>query len=82
MTVKEQALQMVEALPEDTTWGELLELLTRIAGIRGTAAVPLKASSLAFLEAEIWSQIPPSLRGKPCPKSERERILGIGPDGI
>jgi antitoxin VapB len=35
----------------------------------------------AYLEREVWPQIPVELRGKILTKKEREEILGIGPDG-
>lgn len=37
---------------------------------------------LAFLEDEIWPQIPPELLGVGISKSEKEAILGYGPDGV
>jgi antitoxin VapB len=41
-----------------------------------------KGRLLHFLEAEVWPQIPPEVRGKPLTKEEEEEILGIGPDGV
>lgn len=36
-----------------------------------------------FLEEEIWPQIPDSERGRqPMTKSEREEVLGYGPEGF
>jgi hypothetical protein len=35
-----------------------------------------------FLEREIWPQIPASILDKPLSKSEREEILGYGPEGV
>ena len=37
---------------------------------------------LAFLEDEIWPQIPPELLGVRLSKTETEAILGYGPDGV
>lgn len=34
-----------------------------------------------FLEDEAWPQIPDAVLGKPISKSEREAILGLGPEG-
>jgi antitoxin VapB len=34
-----------------------------------------------WLEKNIWSTLPPDLRGKGISKEEREEILGYGPDG-
>ncbi|MFN8202180.1 MAG: type II toxin-antitoxin system VapB family antitoxin [Solirubrobacteraceae bacterium] len=34
------------------------------------------------LEEEIWPLVPDDVRGKPITKTEREEILGYGPDGV
>jgi hypothetical protein len=34
-----------------------------------------------YLEREVWPHIPREMRGKKLRKREREKILGIGPDG-
>ncbi len=34
-----------------------------------------------WLEKNIWSTLPPELRGRGISKEEREEILGYGPDG-
>jgi antitoxin VapB len=36
----------------------------------------------AWLETEIWPQLPDDVRGKPISKAEREEILGYGPEGF
>ncbi|HRN68453.1 MAG TPA: type II toxin-antitoxin system VapB family antitoxin [Promineifilum sp.] len=36
----------------------------------------------AFLENEIWPQVPPELLGKPITKEEEEAILGYGELGV
>jgi antitoxin VapB len=41
-----------------------------------------EARLLAFLEDEIWSQIPPELMGRPLTKEEEEDILGYGEAGV
>lgn len=41
-----------------------------------------EARLLAFLEDEIWSQIPPELMGQPLTKEEEEAILGYGEAGV
>ncbi len=41
-----------------------------------------EARLLAFLEDEIWPQIPPELLGKPITKEEEEAILGYGELGV
>ena len=35
-----------------------------------------------FLSREVWSQVPPDQLGCPPSCEERERILGLGPDGV
>lgn len=40
------------------------------------------ARLLAFLENEIWPQVPPELLGQPITKEEEEAILGYGNLGI
>lgn len=41
-----------------------------------------EARLLAFLEEEVWSQIPDHLLGKPISKEEEEAILGYGDAGV
>lgn len=41
-----------------------------------------EARLLAFLEDEIWSQIPVELMGQPLTKQEEEAILGYGEAGV
>jgi len=47
------------------------------------AATPRsEARLLAFLEDEIWSQIPVELMGQPLTKEEEAAILGYGEAGV
>ena len=41
-----------------------------------------EARLLAFLENEIWPQVPPELLGKSITKEEEEAILGFGDIGV
>ena len=41
-----------------------------------------RAELRRFLESEVWSQVPKDLVGKRLPRSEEERILGFGRDGV
>ena len=41
-----------------------------------------EARLLAFLEDEIWSQIPAELMGQPMTKEEEEALLGYGEAGV
>jgi hypothetical protein len=49
---------------------------------RGTARKPQFARVLAFLEKEIWPNVPKNLLGRRPTKTERERILGYGKHGV
>ena len=35
-----------------------------------------------YLEEKVWPQVRPEFRGRRISKEERERILGVGPDGV
>lgn len=35
-----------------------------------------------YLEQEVWPSLPSEVRGNGVPKSEREEILGYGPEGV
>lgn len=41
-----------------------------------------EARLLAFMENEIWPQIPPHVLGTTLTKAEEEAILGYGDDGV
>lgn len=41
-----------------------------------------EAEMLLWLESEVWSKIPPELRGKGISQEEQDEILGYGPDGV
>ncbi len=41
-----------------------------------------RESVQAFLERSIWPTVPKDVLGKTVTKSEREEILGFGPDGV
>jgi len=40
------------------------------------------AALLEWLESEIWSHIPPELRGQPHDGARDDAIIGYGPDGV
>lgn len=40
------------------------------------------ADSLLWMERNIWSKLPPGVRGAPVTREEREEILGYGPNGF
>ena len=40
------------------------------------------AAALEWLETEVWSHVPPELRGRPHDAHADDEILGYGPDGV
>jgi antitoxin VapB len=40
------------------------------------------AARLEWLEREVWSHVPPELRGKPYDPHAADDVLGYGPDGV
>lgn len=58
----------------------LQERKARLA-VRG-GAPDRHAHLVRFLEAEVWPQVPRKILGRRTSKRERERILGLGPDGV
>ncbi len=94
MTVKEQAHQLLDQLPDHVTWADLLKRLEQAArrlgelsgATRQSVAAPEPGSNehelRKFLEREIWPQIPADVLGTSIAKSEREAILGYGSEGV
>lgn len=37
---------------------------------------------VAYLEKEVWPNLPEGVRGRPISKEEEEEILGFGPEGV
>ena len=54
----------------------------RLRGLAVLATPRSEARLLAFLEDEIWSQIPVELMGQPLTKEEEAAILGYGEAGV
>jgi hypothetical protein len=50
--------------------------------VRVSTRKPRLSRVIAFLEKEIWPNIPKNLLGRRLTKSERERILGYGKRGV
>ncbi|HVA22726.1 MAG TPA: type II toxin-antitoxin system VapB family antitoxin [Candidatus Micrarchaeia archaeon] len=44
-------------------------------------AMPRRERWVAFLEGEVWPQVPAPQRGRPVTRAEREAILGYGVSG-
>lgn len=40
------------------------------------------AEAMEWLEREVWSHVPPELRGQPHDSARDDEILGYGPDGV
>ena len=58
----------------------LAERLDRLSLIRGVSQDEVRLA--AFLQDEIWANIPEHLRGTSLTKTEEEAILGYGDQGI
>jgi antitoxin VapB len=58
----------------------LQERQARLA-VRGRAR-DHHADLVRFLETEVWPQVPKKILGHRTSKRERERILGVGPQGV
>jgi antitoxin VapB len=58
----------------------LQERRTRLA-VHGRAR-DRHAGLVRFLETEVWPQVPRAALGRRTSKRERERILGLGPQGV
>lgn len=41
-----------------------------------------EAALLEWMETEIWSKVPPELRGQPHDNERDNEIIGYGPDGL
>ncbi len=57
--------------------------MSKASGKKKTAAETTKRVQAIreYLEREVWPHIPREMRGKKLTKREREKILGIGPNG-
>jgi antitoxin VapB len=81
----EQLAARLAALTDETkTRAVKIALQERME--RLTAGVPRQrepgASLRRFLTDEAWPQVPAEVLGAPLSRSEREQILGYGPDGV
>lgn len=59
--------------------GALEQRLTQLAA-RGPRARERRI--LEFLEHDVWPYVPEASLGAPMTRTERERILGYGPEGV
>lgn len=67
---------------------EVSRLIAEVAAATGVseteAPTPLEERVQRLregLERDVWSKLPPEVRGKPIPQEEQDEILGYGPDG-
>jgi antitoxin VapB len=83
-TLVDRLAKEVAALSGESKTGAirtaLLERKERLAF--GSREGDRAANVRAFLEQEVWPQVPKAVRGKRLSKRDRERILGYGPHGV
>lgn len=81
--VERLAAEVAEIAGESKTQAVRRSLEERLERLTGSGRSPDAASkNVAFLEQEIWADIPPAVLGKQLSKAEVEQILGFGPDGV
>lgn len=80
----EQLAAEVAALAGETkTTAIAVALRERLERLRADESREERAAHVRrVLEEEIWPQVPASVRGKRISKTEREQILGYGPEGV
>ncbi len=67
---------------ESKTEAVRVALLERRARLRMRVTADARARRVQrFLEGEVWAVVPADQLGRPPAKSEREAILGYGPEG-
>ena len=76
----EQVVQMTGESKTEAVRRSLEERLQRLS-LRVTADRD-EGRLIAFLQDEIWAQIPPEKLGKKISKEDEERILGYGEYGV
>ncbi len=54
----------------------------RLGLVAAQGARPRHRRILEFLEHDVWPYVPEESLGVPTTRSERERILGYGPEGV
>jgi antitoxin VapB len=77
------AAEVAAITGESKTRAVRTALEERRARLRGAELAADRRRRLRrFLEEEVWPQIPDDIRGVPLSRSEREELLGIGPEGV
>jgi antitoxin VapB len=82
-TVERLAAEVAEIAGESKTQAIRRSLEERLERLTESGRSSNGASRhITFLEQEIWADIPPAVLGKQLSKTEIERVLGLGPDGV
>jgi antitoxin VapB len=77
------AAEVAELAAETKTRAINVALRERKARLTAARAAADRGERLRrFLIGEAWQQIPTAVLGTPLSKSEREEILGYGPEGV
>lgn len=80
--VERLAAEVADLAGESKTEAVRQALLERRRRLRLAVPGTLRRDQLlGFLEAEVWSRVPPAQLGRAPTKAEREEILGLGPEG-
>ena len=81
--VERLAAELADLCGESKTEAVRQALLERRRRLRVQLPGSLRREQLlAFLQAEVWSRVPPEQLGRAPTKAEREEILGVGPEGV
>ena len=77
------AAEVAALAGENKTQAVKIALLERKARLAARGRVhDRRAHVMRFLETEVWPQVPRAALGRRTSKRKRERILGVGPDGV
>ena len=81
--VERLVTEVAELTGETKTEAVRRALAERRVRLRTRVAPSSRAEQIQrFLEREVWSRIPEDQIGSPPDRSEREKILGYGPEGV
>lgn len=76
------ATEVAALAHESKTRAVRVALEERRERLIGRPAASRAARLRRFLTDEVWPQLPAEIRGRPLTKTEREDILGYGPEGV
>lgn len=81
--VERLAAEVADLTGESKTEAVRQALLERRRRLRLQIPGPVRTERLlGFLQAEVWSRVPPDQIGRAPTKAEREEILGLGEEGL